>query len=561
MFTLHYTKIKPIKSETLEKFAIQDLQLYNPIYDLFFEMNTQNCHRIALNHPRHIKDLDTVMDIHTGEIIPRPIFVKFSPLLDPYRYMTGKYDVTDDSIRRLPTPNGVNIHSKILSPHNASYVDCFFNYLSCALLNAHGFYNGIHYYGSFLGIQKRFCISIGDDLDYLVGSDFFKENVGTLFSVDANSITGLSVNANQGQQSRINKNKLIFDDSNNDPIELNAIVEVDDVLESPVIQDLSCEIVYKKESSCNSSTTTIDSEDDNSSTGSDSDTTSVYDSDTDVVSESGNDTESSTETNTDSDSGSEEEETYAYIHDFPVQMICLEKYDGTLDQLFTKHKIGVENGISALFQIIMTLLSYQKAFKFTHNDLHTNNIMYSETEVEHVYYQYSGKIYKIPTYGRIFKIIDYGRSIYRFQEHLFCSDSFGPDGDAVTQYNCEPFMNKNKARLDPNFSFDLCRLGSSIFDFIMDPDDDVATLDPLQKIIYRWCLDDHGKNILYKKNGQERYPNFKLYKMIARTVHQHTPEAQLEYDCFQQFICDSDDVPDEDSLHFFDIDGLPVYYK
>ena len=35
------------------------------------------------------------------------------------------------------------------------------------------------------------------------------------------------------------------------------------------------------------------------------------------------------------------------------------------------------------------------------------------------------------------------------------------------------------------------------------------------------------KNILYKKNGEERYPDFKLYKMIARTVHNHTPEAQL----------------------------------
>ena len=32
------------------------------------------------------------------------------------------------------------------------------------------------------------------------------------------------------------------------------------------------------------------------------------------------------------------------------------------------------------------------------------------------------------------------------------------------------------------------------------------------------------KNILYKKNGDERYPDFKLYKMIARTVHNHTPE-------------------------------------
>ena len=36
------------------------------------------------------------------------------------------------------------------------------------------------------------------------------------------------------------------------------------------------------------------------------------------------------------------------------------------------------------------------------------------------------------------------------------------------------------------------------------------------------------KNILYKANGDERYPDFKLYKMIARLVHNHTPEKQLD---------------------------------
>jgi len=34
--------------------------------------------------------------------------------------------------------------------------------------------------------------------------------------------------------------------------------------------------------------------------------------------------------------------------------------------------------------------------------------------------------------------------------------------------------------------------------------------------------------LLYKSNGVERYPDFKLYKMIARFVHNHTPQKQLE---------------------------------
>ena len=36
-----------------------------------------------------------------------------------------------------------------------------------------------------------------------------------------------------------------------------------------------------------------------------------------------------------------------------------------------------------------------------------------------------------------------------------------------------------------------------------------------------------------------RYPNFKLYKMIARTVHNHTPQKQLEFPFFNQYEIDS----------------------
>jgi tartrate dehydratase alpha subunit/fumarate hydratase class I-like protein len=55
-------------------------------------------------------------------------------------------------------------------------------------------------------------------------------------------------------------------------------------------------------------------------------------------------------------------------------------------------------------------------------------------------------------------------------------------------------------------------------------------------LIEEWCQDDNMKNVLYKKNGDERYPDFKLYKMIARTVNNHTPENQLNKNCFTSFI-------------------------
>ena len=238
----------------------------------------------------------------------------------------------------------------------------------------------------------------------------------------------------------------------------------------------------------------------------------------------------------DYDSSVDEEPLYAYIDNFPVIMIGLSKCENTFDNLLNDSKeLDIEHYLSALFQIIMILLTLQKAFKFTHNDLHTNNIMYETTDIPYIYYVFNNIQYKVPTYGKIFKLIDFGRAIVTFNNNVYCSDSFKKDGDANSQYNFGPFYEPSKKRIDPNYSFDLCRLGCSIYDFIIDDEATISDFDDFQKIIYEWCCDDNGKNILYKKNGDERYPNFKLYKMIARIVHHHTPEKQLERDVFKKY--------------------------
>ena len=74
----------------------------------------------------------------------------------------------------------------------------------------------------------------------------------------------------------------------------------------------------------------------------------------------------------------------------------------------------MKNWKSCLFQILMMLITYQKVFNFTHNDLHTNNIMFIKTDKTFINYKYDDKHYKIETYGKIFKLIDFGRAIYSF---------------------------------------------------------------------------------------------------------------------------------------------------
>jgi hypothetical protein len=172
--------------------------------------------------------------------------------------------------------------------------------------------------------------------------------------------------------------------------------------------------------------------------------------------------------------------------------------------------------------------------------------MYNKTQTKYIYYCYKKKYYKVPTFGRIYKIIDFGRAIYKWNGKLFCSDSFQNGGDAATQYNTEPYFNDKKPRLEPNYSFDLCRLACSIFDYVVDDFDNILELqeeNPVVKLIVEWCLDDNGINVLYKNNGQERYPDFKLYKMIARYVHHHTPAAQLERPEFKKYMMTKNTVP------------------
>lgn len=251
-------------------------------------------------------------------------------------------------------------------------------------------------------------------------------------------------------------------------------------------------------------------------------------------------------------------ETTAYINNFPVQMICLEKCENTLDSLFKDDKLTTDGGLSALFQIIMILLTYHKAFDLTHNDLHTNNVMYVSTTIPFLYYKYKNKHYRVPTFGKIYKMIDFGRAIFQYNSIQFCSDSFARHGDGSTQYNCEPFFDKQKRKVLPNHSFDLCRLACSIYDFIIPEDADLSSLTALQSIINDWSSDDNGVSIMYKKNGRERYPGFQLYKMIARTVHNHTPENQLQNKHFSKYRVQSSDVENA-NMSFVDIDRIPSY--
>ena len=612
--SVNYQKRKNInlfnKFQTNKHINLSNVQNYIPIYDKFFLLNNTNWNSINLNNQWSIFDiketknkdydnehifnckLKNISDIN-GEDIDntQQVFIKMAPLLDPFKYLVGKYNHSDPNLFNLPSfNNSTKVHPKISDPNNSSFIDGFFSFLTSKVLYEHKFIHGLDYYGSFLAIKNNYKINIIDDLDYLIQSDFFIKQKGELFNVEDYSHLICNDEIKQLQPLHISTSlksnlsvKSIDDNIFENLFENEQLLSLNDIKNIGVdlidITNSSCFDVtnqhksesLKSGSTCSSRTSHTQDDENNENEDFEKEDFEKYNNSCseslqDLIKDteySDNDNISDTNSDTNSDSGSstiEEETIFLTIPKFPVQVICMEKCENTFDDLIINNTLTNDELFSALMQIIMILITYQKMFAFTHNDLHTNNIMYIPTNKKFIYYTYNKKNYKVPTFGKIYKLIDFGRAIYKFNGKIFCSDSFQVGGDAATQYNTEPYFNDKKPRLEPNFSFDLCRLACSIFDYVVDDFTMIKNFDncsPFVKLIIEWCIDDNGMNILYKNNGDERYPDFKLYKMITRCVHNHTPQSQLERNEFSKYFILHKNIQKNETI--INIDDFPSY--
>jgi len=618
MININYQKRKNTELfkglESSTSLFLSKTQNYIPIYNRFFSLNDTNYNNINLNHKWYISSINEddknedinksedsnndynklyscrIKNINTNKVKDKDVFFKLAPLLDPFKYLIGKYS-NDDKILNLPSINSdeTQCNSKILDMNNSAYVDGLFLFLSSNLIYDNNFQHGVDYYGSFLAVKNNFVLNIYDDIDYLNNSDFFNKNKNSLFKVDnydhlfqfqneETKLKPLKIEHNSSVKSNISIKSFdneIFEDMFNDDNKLvnledlkgGDFAELIDITNSNMTNDNDNKVSLKSNSTCSSRTSyTVDGENDDKCDNCDNCDPlleKVDENDDNIIGEDTNEVDDTEWVDEDSNALEDDDESYeeerinAIIPEFPVQVICMEFCENTFDDLILSNDLKEEEWMSAFMQIIMILITYQKSFAFTHNDLHSNNVMYNYTDKKFIYYCYKKQYYKVPTFGRIFKIIDFGRSIYKYNGKLFCSDSFQIGNDAATQYNTEPYFNEKKPRLEPNYSFDLCRLACSIFDYVvedMSEVKDLAKCDPVKRLIVEWCLDDKGINVLYKNNGQDRYPDFKLYKMIARCVHNHTPQAQLERPEFKAYANFKGTVPND----VIDIDKIPV---
>ena len=229
---------------------------------------------------------------------------------------------------------------------------------------------------------------------------------------------------------------------------------------------------------------------------------------------------------------------FAQYKDYPVQILCTEYFPYTLDELIDNgYKINQIEWAGILFQICFGLAVAQKHLSFTHNDLHSSNVMFNVTKYKYLYFCIEGQYYRIPTFNRLVKIIDFARGIFKIGKKKYFSDVFSKDGDAETQYSYPYRNNYQKCRHKPNYSFDLSRFATTIKDNIPKPSS-------VYNLLKKWMTDKDGNNL---ENENE---DFDLYVKIARNVRSAVPKKQFKEKIFNQFHIKRSKIPRNTYIYY-----------
>lgn len=127
-----------------------------------------------------------------------------------------------------------------------------------------------------------------------------------------------------------------------------------------------------------------------------------------------------------------------------LREVCLmEKIEGKkLSRYLSSSVVKKDVLVSLIKQVLLAIAVAQKTCKFTHYDLHSDNVMVKKCDSDLVLvYVIDGVKYAIPTHGHIAVLIDYGFAhvdalqggyawpSYGFTDIGFCSDRYDPVSD------------------------------------------------------------------------------------------------------------------------------------
>ena len=445
-------------------------------------------------------------------------FCKVSHLLDPIRSIQNYYKHPEKGARRLA--------EKLDNPMNQAYVDCLANYLLGQLRERKISPHFCLFYGGFKGIADTYRYNITDEFaSYRRYRDFWARRRAGEFDLYIERDDDESVDSK------------LFGTPSTSSMRSTAFTYSTDGSEDT---HESLESMCQKESM-------VELESIHSFKTRGSDASSESESESGVSGSSG--------------SGDNDHSVFSEYKSYPTMLIFQERMQGVIDDMLEDDMIvGARHGsaewesrwIAWTFQIIAALCTAQGVLGFTHNDLHTNNIVWNDTDETWLFYKSrDGTVWRVPTHGKILRLIDFGRSIFRVGSKWFASDDYNSGGDADGQYNFECIKNGRSRKIYPNPSFDLCRYAVSTIDALF-PETPIENLEgqvlsqedgwtvretesPLWNLLWSWLVDTDGKNVLRDEDGTERFPDFDLYQHITDKVMNAKPQEQIHKDLFKGF--------------------------
>jgi hypothetical protein len=546
------------------------LQRYYPALDIFKISESSLSHKnLELPSKYHIKtwgaqdesnpkiwNTERTTDDITSE--PSKTFVKTVHLLNPIDLIKEKYNVPEHPLLPQSESTWKRTLTKLHSHNNQAYVDTVANFVLSRFREQNLTPHCVFYYGATTGISKAYQFNISQEYDTYRQCRWFWKGMKshsariTILRGDADideipnfeeiykEITTCPFNDDDDDESNeIELEPISTDIPDNTDIESIKSFTFDNIEEDAenvkdifeINKKITKRVSLKKSDSESESTITDDHSSDDLS-----DSEESIELDIDICIE---------------------------IPNMPVILIQQEAQDGVMDNLMDEDEIdGYDRGsqgwesrwIAWLFQVVAALSFLQSSICFTHNDLHSNNILWRATEKKFLYYKTKdGTIWRVPTFGKIFSIIDFGRSIFRLGKHLWVSDDHWPDQEAGDQYNFGPFFDHTKPKNPPNPSFDLSRLAISLIDGLYDEKPPkkkgkgisiiseepgwklYETNSPLFNLLWSWTVNRSGETVYENKDGDEKYEGFELYIRIAHDVEGAIPKDQIHKPIFQQF--------------------------
>jgi len=555
--------------------TIDHMQRYNPMLELFpIPENVDNKLHLELPSMYQVSEwieqykpnfwkatrktaTATGTDVESCEV-----YTKIVHLLNPIDVLRERYIHPIHPFLPQVTSQWKETVQRVHSQNNQAYIDYTLNYLLSRFREMDLTPHTVLFYGSFTGISSKYKFNITNEYDTYRNCRWFWDGVKERRAT-------IVVNDEVSEE--------IYNEIITPPFDEDEEVEVepfDDTASVGSAVSVSFDTIQSDETSLESDDAPLVEIEDSIDPGDPGDPVLVLeeleDSTIPFVSKESDhesDSESQEEFDHESDLGSQEEsdgeiEISLELSTIPVITIAQEAQEGIMDTLLDEDEIdGCEHGsaewekrwIAWLFQVISVLTFLQSTLHFTHNDLHSNNILWRSTDKPYLYYSTKdGTMWRVPTYGKIFSIIDFGRAIFRLGKRNMVSDDHWPEQDASDQYNFGTFYNPKKPKCTPNMSFDLCRLSVSLIDGLFDETPSkkkgkkimsqegswkvYETKSELYNLLWSWTVDDAGRTIYEDADGNEKYEGFELYIRIAHDVHSAIPREQLSKSVFNEFL-------------------------